>query len=67
MQRDDGRFLAIEVKLGAEVADADLSHLRWLRERAGPTMLDALVVTTGRAAYRRRDGIAVVPLGLLGM
>jgi hypothetical protein len=24
------------------------------------------VVNTGRDAYRRKDGIAVVPLGLLG-
>jgi hypothetical protein len=29
-------------------------------------MLDAVVVNTGKEAYRRRDGIAVVPAALLG-
>jgi hypothetical protein len=30
-------------------------------------VIDAAVLTTGRAAYRRPDGIAVVPLALLGV
>ena len=30
-------------------------------------MADAVVITTGAMAYRRPDGIAVVPLALLGM
>ena len=30
-------------------------------------MADAVVVTMGTRAYRRPDGIAVVPLALLGM
>lgn len=29
-------------------------------------LLDAVIVTTGPTAYRRRDGIAVVPAALLG-
>jgi hypothetical protein len=29
-------------------------------------MLDAVVITTGTTAYRRADGIGVVPLALLG-
>lgn len=61
-----GRVVAIEVKLAASVDDRDVRHLRWLRERAGDRLADAVVVTTGPAAYRRRDGIAVVPLALLG-
>jgi hypothetical protein len=32
----------------------------------GDDLLDAVVVTTGTTAYRRSDGIAVVPAGLLG-
>jgi predicted AAA+ superfamily ATPase len=67
VRRDDGRFLAIEVKLGAEVTDEDTKHLRWLRSHVGDELLDAIVVTTGRAAYRRRDGIGVVPAGSLGV
>jgi len=29
-------------------------------------MLDAVVISTGPEAYRRRDGIAVVPAAVLG-
>lgn len=63
--RDDGRVLAIEVKLSASVSDRDVKHLHWLREQLGPRMLDAIVITTGPTAYRRPDGVAVIPLGLL--
>ena len=35
-------------------------------DRAGPGLLDAAVITTGPEAYRRRDGIAVIPAALLG-
>jgi hypothetical protein len=31
----------------------------------GPDLLDALIINTGPQAYRRPDGIGVVPLGLL--
>lgn len=60
------RTVAIEVKLSASVGNEDVRHLRWLKERMGPHLTDAIVVTTGRSAYRRPDGIAVVPLSLLG-
>lgn len=66
IERDDGRVLAIEVKLGTTPSDRDVRHLHWLAERLGPDVVDSVVVTTGRAAYRRPDGIAVVPLALLG-
>ena len=35
-------------------------------EQMGADLLDAVVVTTGTEAYRRADGIAVVPAALLG-
>ena len=63
--RADGRFVAIEVKLSATVDDNDVAHLRWLAERTGPDLLDAAVIHTGPGAYRRADGIAVVPAALL--
>lgn len=66
VERDDGRVLAIEVKLSPSVGDGDVRHLRWLREQIGDDVLDAVVVTTGPHAYRRPDGIAVVPAALLG-
>ena len=62
----EGRILALEVKLSASVDDADVAHLRWLSERLGDQLVGAAVLTTGPAAYRRADGIAVIPLALLG-
>ncbi|MGL5824653.1 MAG: DUF4143 domain-containing protein [Nocardioides sp.] len=62
---DDG-VVAVEVKLAAIVSDNDVKHLHWLRDRIGDQLLDAVLVTTGTAAYRREDGIAVVPAALLG-
>jgi len=64
--RDDGRVLAIEVKLTAAPDDAGVRHLRWLRDHLGGDLLDAVVVTTGHEAYRHADVIAVVPAALLG-
>lgn len=66
VERGDGRVLAIEAKLAATVQDDDVVHLHWLDERLGDGLIDKVVVSTGPAAYRRRDGVAVVPLGLLG-
>lgn len=66
IERADQRVVAVEVKLGAVVTDADVSHLLWLREQIGNDLLDAVVISTGPQAYRRRDGIAVVPAALLG-
>ena len=48
------------------VSDEDVRHLRWLQDRVGDRLLDAAVVTSGPDAYRRQDGIAVVPAALLG-
>ena len=64
--RDDQRVVGIEVKLARTVSDHDLRHLLWLRDQIGDDLLDAAVITTGPEAYRRADGIAVVPLALLG-
>ena len=65
VERGDGRIVALEVKLSATVDEADTRHLRWLAGRLGPDLLDACVITTGQEAYRRADGIGVVPAGLL--
>lgn len=64
--RSDGSVLAIEVTLTTVPEGPDLRHLHWLRERIGTDLLDTLVVTTGRDAYRRPDGIGGVPAALLG-
>jgi len=66
VERDDGRVLAIEVKLGGTVEDADVKHLHWLARELGDDVIDMVVLTTGPRAYRRPDGVAVIPLALLG-
>lgn len=54
------------MKLGGVPREGELGHLRWLANELGDDLLDAVVITTGRDAYRRPDGIAVVPAALLG-
>lgn len=61
VERGDGKIVAIEVKLSATVDDRDVRHLHWLKEQIGEDLLDAVVVTTGDRAYRRADGVGVVP------
>jgi len=65
VERADGRVFALDVKLSAAVSGSDVRHLRWLSDRIGPGLLDAAVVTTGPEAYRRPDGIGVIPAALL--
>lgn len=64
--RPDGKVLGIEVKLSSTARDADTSHLFWLRDRLGDRVIDTVMITTGPYAYRRPDGVAVIPLALLG-
>lgn len=66
VERDDGRILALEVKLGSAPTESSLHHLIWLKRQIGEDLLDAVVITTGSEAYRRADGVAVVPAALLG-
>jgi uncharacterized protein len=66
IERGDRRVIAIEVKLGRAVDEDDVRHLHWLRERIGADLLDAVVINTGPEAYRRKDGIAVVPAAIFG-
>jgi uncharacterized protein len=66
VERADGRVVAIEVKLARSISDDDGKHLRWLKDKLGDSVLDQVIITTGPEAYRRKDGVAVVPLALLG-
>jgi uncharacterized protein len=71
VKRPDGTWGAVEVKLGGEelieqgaaslraaVASIDL-------QRAGEPAFTAVITATGRYAYRREDGVCVVPLTTL--
>ncbi len=66
IERADQKVIAVEVKLGRVVEENDVKNLRWLNEQLGDNLIDAMVIHTGPRAYRRKDGIAVVPVALLG-
>jgi predicted AAA+ superfamily ATPase len=66
VQRRDGRVLAIEVKLKSAPDEGDVRQLKWLKEQLGNDVLDTVLVTTGKHAYRRKDRVAVVPAALIG-
>ncbi len=66
----DGRWAGIEVKLGESVADAAADSLLRMadkidHDRHGPPAA-LIVVTGGRYAFKRPDGVCVVPITALG-
>jgi predicted AAA+ superfamily ATPase len=65
----DGRWAAIEVKLGAKQIDEAAKNLLALQARVDRDKMGEasflMIVTGGQFAYRRSDGIWVVPLGCL--
>lgn len=67
VERNDGEWIAAEVKLGGESIDraaGALLRLAASRIRRPPAAL--MVVTATEYAYRRPDGVLVAPLALLG-
>lgn len=66
VEGEEGQLVAVEVKLSADYRDSDLKHLKWFRDQLKDDVVDTIVVTSGEWAYRRHDGIAVIPLALLG-
>ena len=66
---DDGRWAAVEVKLGSREIEEGAEHLKKLAANIdsskclAPTFL--MVLTGGEFAYRREDGVYVVPIGCL--
>lgn len=66
VENRDGSIVACECKLGASVSEPDVRHLVWIKAQLGERVVDRVVLSTSDEAYRRADGIAVVPLALLG-
>ncbi|MCL1838833.1 MAG: DUF4143 domain-containing protein, partial [Propionibacteriaceae bacterium] len=66
VETSDTRCVAFEVKLSDTIGENDGKHLRWLENQLGSRLVDRVIISTGPRAYRRPDGIAVVPLALLG-
>lgn len=65
VERDD-RLVALEVKLAPTATDRDVRHLNWLHEQVGDRLKAKVLITTGRFAFTRADGVLVLPLALLG-
>ena len=70
VEAGDGRWLALEVKLGqGQVDEAAANLLRFAERidtaRCGTPALLGVVVASGYA-LRRQDGVAVIPIGALG-
>lgn len=63
---EDGDVIAIEVKLAEAINDHDVRHLNWLHDKLGDSLTERVIITTGPYAYRRQDGVAVIPFALLG-
>lgn len=66
VERRPSEVVALEVKLSGTVDDHDTRHLHWLKRQLGESLRDAAVITAGKYAYRRSDGVAVIPAALLG-
>ncbi len=66
VEGENRQVVAIEIKLSQTVDDKDVRHLNWLHDQIGDRLADRVVITTGEHAFRRPDGVAVVPLALLG-
>ncbi len=65
VQLPDGAIIPIEIKMGQTVTAADTKHLTWLREALPDKVVDSIVLYGGRRAFRQ-NGVAIVPLSLLG-
>ncbi len=65
----DGRWGAVEVKMGTKEIEAAAENLKTLREKVNvdkmkePSFL--MVLTGTELAYRRKDGVYIVPIGCL--
>lgn len=66
---NDGRWAAVEVKLGNKQTEEAAKHLQELARKVNdekmgkPSFL--IVLTGGEYAYQRKDGVLVVPIGCL--
>ncbi len=62
LERADGGVLAFEVKAAGRVPDADMRHLRKLRDALGERFLAGVALYTGERAYRFEERLHVLPI-----
>lgn len=66
---NDGRWAAVEVKLGSKEIEEAARHLLKLKAQVNtdkmrePSFL--MILTVSEIAYRRADGVFIVPIGCL--
>jgi predicted AAA+ superfamily ATPase len=65
VERPDGTAIAIEVKSGRSVDQADASGLRFLRDRLGDRLLAGVLLHTGPLTARIGDRLWAVPVAAL--
>ena len=75
LRLDDGRYALIEFKLGSRQIEEGVEHLLKLQnlirkfnetecaKMKEPELL--IVITGGEMAYRRKDGVYIIPIGCL--
>ena len=65
----DGRWGAIEIKLGTKSIDEGAAHLIKFSQRVDTGKMGApsflMVLTAGQYGYRRKDGVYITPVGCL--
>ena len=65
----DGRWAPVEVKLGSNEIEAAAKHLLELKEKVDTSKVGEpsflMILTGGQYAYRRSDGVLIVPIGCL--
>ncbi len=65
----DGRWAPVEVKLGSKEIEEAAKHLLELKAKIDTTKVGEpsfmMILTGGQFAYRREDGVYVVPIGCL--
>lgn len=66
VEASDGRWVAVEVKLGLSQVDAAASNLLRVVAKVARPPEACVVITPSGVAYRRPDGVLVVPLTVLG-
>lgn len=67
----DGRWVAIEIKLGESAVDAAAANLLEFSQKIDTEKTSApnrlAVITAGSKSYMRKDGVAVIAVGNLGL
>lgn len=65
----DGRWAPVEVKLGSQEIEEAAKHLLELKEKVDTSKVGEpsflMILTGGQYAYRRKDGVYIVPIGCL--